>query len=154
MQFLLRDEDREKSTSDHLKSSSSEESVRRRRPSGNISINSQLSICPQNTSPSISSSEHSTSLQAVATLPRTQHQLQHNSNKLSDNIEPINIITTAKSLKLLESPISDIHYDTIDNVSEIRQKYSYHDEPHSFENSMDFLEDTNHFQYEVLETTV
>lgn len=89
----------------------------------------------------------------MATLPRTQHQLQH-SNKLSEHIEPINIITNAKSLKQLDSPISDMHYDTIDNVSEIRQKYSYHDEPHSFENSMDFLEDCNHFQYEVLETTV
>uniref|UniRef100_A0A182YI20 SLIT-ROBO Rho GTPase-activating protein 1 n=1 Tax=Anopheles stephensi TaxID=30069 RepID=A0A182YI20_ANOST len=42
----IKDEDRDKS--EHLKSSSSEESVRKRRPSGNISLNSQLSICTQN----------------------------------------------------------------------------------------------------------
>lgn len=41
-----RDEERDKSC-DRLKSSSSEESVRKRRPSGNISINSQLSIFSQ-----------------------------------------------------------------------------------------------------------
>lgn len=45
---MFRDEDREKSC-DHLKSSSSEESVRKRRPSGNISLNSQLSIFSQTT---------------------------------------------------------------------------------------------------------
>lgn len=43
---MFRDEDRDKSC-DHLKSSSSEESVRKRRPSGNISLNSQLSIFSQ-----------------------------------------------------------------------------------------------------------
>lgn len=46
---------------------------------------------------------------------------------------------------------NDFHYDTVDNV---KLKYNYHDEPHSFENSMEFLEDFNHFQFEVLETTV
>lgn len=46
--YLRRDEDRDKSC-DHLKSSSSEESVRKRRPSGNISLNSQLSIFSQTT---------------------------------------------------------------------------------------------------------
>lgn len=45
---MLRDEDRDKSC-DHLKSSSSEESVRKRRPSGNISLNSQISIFSQTT---------------------------------------------------------------------------------------------------------
>lgn len=44
--YLNRDEDRDKSC-DHLKSSSSEESVRKRRPSANISLNSQLSIFSQ-----------------------------------------------------------------------------------------------------------
>lgn len=46
---------------------------------------------------------------------------------------------------------SDSLYDTVDNV---KPKYSYHDEPHSFESSMEFLEDFNHFPCEVLETTV
>lgn len=54
-----RDEDRDKSC-DHLKSSSSEESVRKRRPSGNISINSQLSIFSQTTmSTEIDAQHHS-----------------------------------------------------------------------------------------------
>lgn len=51
----LRDEDRDK-CSDHLKSSSSEESVRKGRPSGNLSLHSQLSVFHQN---SISTAEHS-----------------------------------------------------------------------------------------------
>lgn len=32
--------------------------------------------------------------------------------------------------------------------------YVYHDEPHSFENTIEFMEESNHFTYEVLETTV
>lgn len=32
--------------------------------------------------------------------------------------------------------------------------YVYHDEPHSFENTIEFMEDASHFTYEVLETTV
>lgn len=48
LNLFSRDEDRDKSC-DHLKSSSSEESVRKRRPSGNISINSDLSIFTQTT---------------------------------------------------------------------------------------------------------
>lgn len=59
-----------------------------------------------------------------------QMQQQHHQNAIVDN---------------------DFHYDTVDNV---KLKYNYHDEPHSFENSMEFLEDFNQFQYEVLETTV
>lgn len=46
---------------------------------------------------------------------------------------------------------SDFHYESVDSV---KSKYTYHDEPHSFETSMEFLEDYNHFQFEVLETTV
>lgn len=47
---------------------------------------------------------------------------------------------------------NDFHYETLDQA--VKAKYVYHDEPHSFENSMDFLEDYNHYQFEVLETTV
>lgn len=47
---------------------------------------------------------------------------------------------------------NDFHYETLDQA--VKAKYAYHDEPHSFENSMDFLEDYNHYQFEVLETTV
>lgn len=159
--FLLnRDEDRDK-CSDHLKSSSSEESVRKRRPSGNISINSQLSIFSQSSisteadhaaiaaanaasshpKPSIViASSHpqndvavtsSVAIPKQTSHPQQQHQQQHQLNAASAE--------------------NDFHYDTVDNV---KQKYNYHDEPHSFENSMEFLEDFNHFQFEVLETTV
>lgn len=62
-----RDEDRDKSC-DHLKSSSSEESVRKRRPSGNISINSQLSIFSQTTT--------STELDTQQQLTRKNTHLQ------------------------------------------------------------------------------
>lgn len=55
-----RDEDRDKSC-DHLKSSSSEESVRKRRPSGNISINSQLSIFSQTTMSTELDAQHQSS---------------------------------------------------------------------------------------------
>lgn len=55
-------------------------------------------------------------------------------------------LTVAASLDATDSL-----YDTVDNV---KSKYNYHDEPHSFESSMEFLEDFNHFPCEVLETTV
>lgn len=45
----------------------------------------------------------------------------------------------------------DSLYETVDSV---KSKYNYHDEPHSFESSMEFLEDFNHFHCEELETTV
>lgn len=167
----IKDEDREKS-SDHLKSSSSEESVRRRRPSGNISVNSQLSICPQtnnninnnsssssnnnnnsninsninNTSPSISGSENSTTISSL-TRSLNQQQLSGSSGNIIETINTKLSTASSSSIKTLDSP-SDIHYDTIDSVNDIRSKYNYHDEPHSFENSMDFLEDFSHFQYE------
>lgn len=46
--YIFRDEDRDKPC-DHSKSSSSEELVRKRHPSGNISLNSQLTIFSQTT---------------------------------------------------------------------------------------------------------
>lgn len=46
----------------------------------------------------------------------------------------------------------DFTYESIDQS--VKSKYTYHDEPHSFENSMEFLEDYKNFQFEVLETTV
>lgn len=38
-----------------------------------------------------------------------------------------------------------IHYDTVDLKG---SSYSYHDEPHSFENSSEFMEDMPHFTFE------
>lgn len=135
--------------------------MRKRRPSGNISINSQLSIFSQSSisteadhaaiaaanaasshpKPSIViASSHpqndvavtsSVAIPKQTSHPQQQHQQQHQLNAASAE--------------------NDFHYDTVDNV---KQKYNYHDEPHSFENSMEFLEDFNHFQFEVLETTV
>lgn len=49
---------------------------------------------------------------------------------------------------------NDFHYEAIVDPNVTKPKYVYHDEPHSFENSMEFLEDYKNFQYEVLETTV
>lgn len=46
------------------------------------------------------------------------------------------------------------HYEAIVDPNVTKPKYAYHDEPHSFENSMEYLEDYKNFQYEVLETTV
>lgn len=49
---------------------------------------------------------------------------------------------------------TDFDYESIVDPNVTKPKYAYHDEPHSFENSMEFLEDYKNFQYEVLETTV
>lgn len=188
-----RDEDRDKS-SDHLKSSSSEESVRKRRPSGNLSTNNQqLSIYSHQTASSNPSTTTTNESLVTATTTQTttaicdstsnvllqkqqasqqqQQQQQHNHQPQPQQAQsqPINAIlmekidlstigegTTTETINIIPTKRiidKEFHYDSVDNnVS--NSKYSYHDEPHSFENSMEFLEDYNHFQYEVLETTV
>jgi hypothetical protein len=181
--LFFRGEDREK-TSEHLKSSSSEESVRKRRPSGNISINSTLSICTQNSntlsnitlgseiSPAPTSAAQTTP-SAVCTTdvghhqqhpPKTESILVKASEQLNNKayIEPDsalydtvdNVIKQQQSLVTITAPIA-----TKNNNHKQDQKYNYHDEPHSFENSMDYrvVEDAanmSHFTFEVLETTV
>ncbi|XP_058831881.1 SLIT-ROBO Rho GTPase-activating protein 1-like isoform X2 [Topomyia yanbarensis] len=191
----IKDEDRDKS--EHLKSSSSEESVRKRRPSGNISINSQLSICTQNSntlSNITCGSDYTGSTISTATpgggggcgsggggsvgggglggngvtLPvgllqtsmssspghpqyqtiQQQIQQQH-PTPINNQVTHQPPLPTAHPLigdKLTELKDPDyIHYDTVDLKA---STYSYHDEPHSFESSADFLEDMNHFTFE------
>ncbi|XP_052892781.1 SLIT-ROBO Rho GTPase-activating protein 1-like isoform X2 [Anopheles moucheti] len=209
----IKDEDRDKS--EHLKSSSSEESVRKRRPSGNISLNSQLSICTQNsntlsnitcgsdyTASTISAatasagghsavgggatgvggvggggtSSNSGAAGAAAGLIQTalaspghpQYQtIQHASQVVSSvhhsttsQPQPIAIVTHQPPLpsahhappvigEKLGSELKDtdyIHYDSVDHLK--ASPYSYHDEPHSFENSFEFVEDMALFTYE------
>lgn len=202
-----------------MKSSSSEESVRKRRPSGNISINSQLSIFsqtsqsaeadlnqlpPNNQQHQQHSGQHP---QAHHQAPNNSPQLHHpvhqqsqsppikisgsqssgsqtsgsqtsgsqSSDKLStsasdssdhssvrsvtakqkiptSNCNSVNSSKTAIVSSATNALDNDFHYETLDQA--VKAKYNYHDEPHSFENSMEFLEDYNHFQFEVLETTV
>lgn len=189
-----RDEDRDKSC-DHLKSSSSEESVRKRRPSGNISLNSQLSTLSQTSASTdaTDSAAHQQTLRSATpktplhhgTLTAQQHSMQVAHAVHHTPTKPIKIISSekstssasggsadssdhigiaaptpaqaevTKSIEPATPPISinqDYHYESIDTA--VRGKYTYHDEPHSFENSMEFLEDYKNFQFEVLETTV
>uniref|UniRef100_A0A182QKV9 SLIT-ROBO Rho GTPase-activating protein 1 n=1 Tax=Anopheles farauti TaxID=69004 RepID=A0A182QKV9_9DIPT len=208
----IKDEDRDKS--EHLKSSSSEESVRKRRPSGNISLNSQLSICTQNSntlSNITCGSDYTTSTISATTasavghgavgsavsqaLPVTgvgggggtssgsglmgtaaslaspghpqyqtiQHPSQttlHPSASTQSQTQPVAIVTHQPPLpsahhappvigEKLSSELKDsdfIHYDSVDHLK--ASPYSYHDEPHSFENSFEFVEDMNLFTYE------
>lgn len=151
-----RDEDREKS-SDHLKSSSSEESVRnKRRPSGNISLNSQLSICTQNSN----------------TLSNITYGSDYTTSTVSASIpapvlpKSISQASTPHHVQSVEPPEHKEHKDKnglketdfpqYENTETLKKHsgYVYHDEPHSFENTIEFMEDSNHFTYEVLETTV
>uniref|UniRef100_A0A182K696 SLIT-ROBO Rho GTPase-activating protein 1 n=1 Tax=Anopheles christyi TaxID=43041 RepID=A0A182K696_9DIPT len=216
----IKDEERDKS--EHLKSSSSEESVRKRRPSGNISLNSQLSICTQNSntlSNITCGSDYTASTISAATasagghsatgsgatagvgctpsgsgaggtaagiiqtaLPSPghpqYHTIQHTSqggssahhstsSQPQSQQQPIAIVTHQPPLpssthhapppvigEKLASERKDadfIHYDSVDHLK--ASPYSYHDEPHSFENSFEFVEDMALFTYEVLETT-
>lgn len=183
--FYHRDEDRDKS--EHLKSSSSEESVRKRRPSGNISINSQLSICTNNSNTlsnitcgsDYTGSTISTTTQGVGSITGSgstiggsamsaspshpQYQTIQQMQQPTQQPPPINNQVThqpplpsAHPLigEKLTADLKDpdyIHYDTVDLKG---STYSYHDEPHSFETSGEFLEDMTHFTFEVLETTV
>lgn len=190
-----------------MKSSSSEESVRKRRPSGNMSVNSQLSIFSQQQQQSqqqsqqlsqqsqqssqqqqqfhqqqpssiqtIESSSSSLSIEQAVKYPmhnvtqpqhhQQQQQQQNVHQLLNEKIDSMvnnNKMNTglagggggggdgSSGGRSISNEDCDFHYDSVDNV---KVKYNYHDEPHSFENSMDFLEDFNHFQFEVLETTV
>ncbi|GAB0090061.1 SLIT-ROBO Rho GTPase-activating protein 1 [Sergentomyia squamirostris] len=133
----IKDEDRDRA-SDHMKSSSSEESVRKRRPSGNITIPSHLAIYAGLPAPASGPKTAPVITEPITVAPseeihkQQQVNLQHS---LPMTADPKKSTTTDEYL----------HYDTVDPV---KTKYSYHDEPHSFENSMDFLEDFNHFQFE------
>lgn len=151
----IRDEDREKS-SDHLKSSSSEESVRnKRRPSGNISLNSQLSICTQNSN-TLSNitygSDYTTSTVSASipapVLPKSISQTSTPHHGIpSSEVPPEH--KDKNGLKETDFP----QYENTETLKK-HSGYVYHDEPHSFENTIEFMEDSNHFTYEVLETTV
>ncbi|XP_049295900.1 SLIT-ROBO Rho GTPase-activating protein 1-like isoform X1 [Anopheles funestus] len=207
----IKDEDRDKS--EHLKSSSSEESVRKRRPSGNISLNSQLSICTQNSntlSNITCGSDYTASTISAATASASGHSavggagvgtssgsgaagtvagliqtslaspghpqyqtIQHASQVASavhhstasqsqqtQQQPAIAIVTHQPPLpsahhvppvigEKLGSELKDtdyIHYDSVDHLK--ASPYSYHDEPHSFENSFEFVEDMALFTYE------
>lgn len=54
--------------------------------------------------------------------------------------------------KTAAANINDVTDSLYESVEAVKQKYNYHDEPHSFESSMEFLEDF--IPCEVLETTV
>ncbi|XP_031636973.1 SLIT-ROBO Rho GTPase-activating protein 1-like isoform X2 [Contarinia nasturtii] len=186
----IKDEDRDKSC-DHLKSSSSEESVRKRRPSGNISINSQLSIFSQTTMSTELDTQHPSSQQGQPQQPPPlasqqsqstgSHHSTHHSHPTTPHAQskPIKI-SGNESTKSSSSSTSaessadsterliltkqntivkasgsgsdengdDFHYEAIVDPNVTKPKYAYHDEPHSFENSMEFLEDYKNFQYE------
>lgn len=181
---LFRGEDREK-TSEHLKSSSSEESVRKRRPSGNISIISTLSICTQNSntlSNMTLGSEATSATPPVSAPPNGGLAISEQQSQHQPKTDAI-LVKASEQLankSFCDTPDSAL-YETVDNV--IKQqvatpasapisttkvnnhttqdpKYGYHDEPHSFENSMDYrvVDDgganISHFTFEVLETTV
>lgn len=133
--------------------------MRKRRPSGNISINSQLSIFSQS---SISTEpDHATIAAANVASSHQKPPIAIAASLPQNDIAITNSVAIPKQIshpqqqqqhhQAASAAENDFHYDTVDNV---KQKYNYHDEPHSFENSMEFLEDFNHFQFEVLETTV
>lgn len=96
---------------------------------------------------------------AIAPINQPQKQQQQQEQPISidksedtidNNIKiPIN---NSQNVKVAANTDNDFHYESLDQA--VKAKYAYHDEPHSFENSMDFLEDYNHYQFEVLETTV
>ncbi|XP_058120513.1 SLIT-ROBO Rho GTPase-activating protein 1-like isoform X2 [Anopheles coustani] len=191
----IKDEERDKS--EHLKSSSSEESVRKRRPSGNISLNSQLSICTQNSNITCGSEYTTSTISATAGVSKltgtsngeggcsngssggsvaagsvgtmltspeysqsgqipSQSQasgqyafVQHGHLPPIASVQHSTIVTGQK----LESDPKDpdyMHYDSVDHLK--ASPYSYHDEPHSFENSFEFVEDMAHFTYEAQNT--
>lgn len=62
--------------------------------------------------------------------------------------------TTTTSNSTPNADDTEFQYETVADPDINKPKYAYHDEPHSFENTMEFLEDYKNFQYEVLETTV
>lgn len=155
MNIHHRDEDRDK-TSEHLKSSSSEESVRKRRPSGNISINSQLSICTQNSNTTCASDfTLSGNTQVTQPVPQQLQQQPHSTQvqplQIKSNLQQEGVPLCDNNNEAQDKSPDYIHYDSVDNIK-TTSAYNYHDEPHSFENSMDFSD--NHFTFEVLETTV
>lgn len=169
--YQNRDEDRDKA-SDNLKSSSSEESVRKRRPNTSHPKNTQLCIFPQTShyseidnsatalekaqaSPKIQSGEKA--LPAIVTPINQSQQQQEQPKSIEKSEDTIDnqikkTINNSQSDKEAVHTDNDFHYESLDQA--VKAKYAYHDEPHSFENSMDFLEDYNHYQFEVLETTV
>ncbi|KFB43455.1 AGAP004772-PA-like protein [Anopheles sinensis] len=96
-----RGEERDKS--EHLKSSSSEESVRKRRPSGNISLNSQLSICTQNSNITCGSEYTTSTISATAG---------------AQNTEPIYAEPTKVSINREKSPATDSGTSSTSNDEE------------------------------------
>ncbi|XP_063708232.1 SLIT-ROBO Rho GTPase-activating protein 1-like isoform X2 [Culicoides brevitarsis] len=141
----IKDEDREKS-SDHMKSSSSEESVRKRRPSGNISLNSQLSICTQNsnTLSNITYGSDYTASTVSASIPAPVLPKSISQASTPHHVQSIDVSSSDKNgLKETDFP----QYENTETLKK-HSGYVYHDEPHSFENTIEFMEDSNHFTYE------
>uniref|UniRef100_A0A6B2EFY3 Putative slit-robo rho gtpase-activating protein 1-like isoform x2 n=1 Tax=Phlebotomus kandelakii TaxID=1109342 RepID=A0A6B2EFY3_9DIPT len=122
----IKDEDRDRG-SDQMKSSSSEESVRKRRPSGSITVPSQLTV-----------------FTVSSVTPKVVPAVTEAASQVTEE-QPSSQQIGIPVVEPKRPPEEFLHYDAVDTV---KAKYSYHDEPHSFENSMDFLEDFNHFQFE------
>ncbi|XP_059608914.1 SLIT-ROBO Rho GTPase-activating protein 1-like isoform X2 [Phlebotomus argentipes] len=127
----IKDEDRDRG-SDNMKSSSSEESVRKRRPSGSMGMPSQLSV-------------FSTAAAAAAPALVVPKLVVSTVIDTEPPVEEAKIANQQIGIPIPEPKNDFLQYDSVDAV---KNKYSYHEEPHSFENSMDFLEDFNHFQFE------
>lgn len=125
--------------------------MRKRRPSGTISaVKSQLSVFTQNSIPTESEPQPSNNQKSQQHhQPSQVHSLNDKTENHSTTAMPTTNNIPIPNKQLIES---DFHYEVVEH--NVKNKYNYHDEPHSFENSMEFLEDYNHFQFEVLETTV
>uniref|UniRef100_A0A336KWD9 CSON015377 protein n=1 Tax=Culicoides sonorensis TaxID=179676 RepID=A0A336KWD9_CULSO len=145
----IKDEDREKS-SDHLKSSSSEESVRKRRPSGNISLNSQLSICTQNsnTLSNITYGSDYTTSTVSASIPAPVLPKSISQTSTPHHVQSIAVVPDPEHKD--KNGLKETDFPQYENTEQLKKHsgYVYHDEPHSFENTIEFMEDSNHFTYE------
>lgn len=101
--------------------------------------------------------QHTTTVQQQHQLKQQEQHLnidvtdisKSETNLSSGQLTSTNIVIPKKTPAIVDA--NDFHYESVDNV---KLKYNYHDEPHSFETSMEFQDDYNHFNYEVLETTV
>lgn len=112
--------------------------MRKRRPSGNISLNSQLSICTQNSN----------------TLSNITYASDYTTSTVSATI-PAPVLPKTMVQEVLRNGVKETDFPQYENTENLKKGgYVYHDEPHSFENTIEFMEDATHFTYEVLETTV
>lgn len=107
-----------------------------------------------------STKSSSSSTSAGSSADSTERLILSKQNTIIKGTPPTAITTaitsggSASSVASTTGDNSDFHYESIIEQNVTKPKFAYHDEPHSFENSMEFLEDYKNFQYEVLETTV